>query len=72
MKVHVDQEKCQGHALCALKAPGIFTLDRDSDRSTALDGEVPAGAEAAVLDAVDSCPEQAITQFSASVGWGAD
>jgi ferredoxin len=64
MKVHVDQGKCQGHALCALKAPAIFTLDSGSDRSTALDGEVPAGAEAAVRDAVDSCPEQAITWLS--------
>ncbi len=61
MKVHVDPEKCQGHTLCAMRAPDLFELSEIDGHSSALAAEVPAGKEAEALDAARSCPEQAIT-----------
>ncbi|PRC50974.1 ferredoxin [Mycobacterium sp. ITM-2017-0098] len=61
MKVWVDSERCQGHTLCAMIAPESFELS-DIDGTTSLTGEaVPADQEDAVREAVQSCPEQAIT-----------
>lgn len=61
MKLYVDPERCQGHTLCALRAPELFTLDDIDGHSTAIDGEAPEGLEASATDAVRSCPEQAIS-----------
>jgi ferredoxin len=61
MRAFVDPDKCQGHTLCAMKAPRIFTLRDEDGHSTAAPGEIPADAEAMVLDAVQSCPEQAVS-----------
>lgn len=60
MKVRVQADKCQGHTICAMQAPEIFTLSDYDGHSEAIAGEVPAGLEARVSDAVRSCPEQAI------------
>jgi len=61
MKVHVDPEKCQGHTLCAMRAPGLFELSENDGHSSAVAEAVPAAEEADALDAAGSCPEQAIT-----------
>ena len=61
MKVHVDPEKCQGHTLCAMRAPGLFELSEIDGHSSALAGEVPADLEPDALEAARSCPEQAIS-----------
>jgi ferredoxin len=61
VKVHVDPERCQGHTLCAMIAPDLFTLDDVDGHSSAIDGEVPAGLEAKGDEAIRSCPEQAIS-----------
>ena len=61
MRVHVNPELCQGHTLCAMKAPDIFQLSDIDGHSTAIDGEVLADQEKAVQQAIDSCPEQAIS-----------
>ena len=42
MKLYVDPERCQGHTLCAMRAPELFTLDDIDGHSTAIDGEVPS------------------------------
>jgi ferredoxin len=60
VKAHVDPGRCQGHGVCAMLAPDAFELD-DDDHATAVDGDVPADQEAQVSDAVQLCPEQAIT-----------
>ena len=60
MKVRVDQEKCQGHTLCAMIAPEMFQLSDIDGSSSAVTEVVPAGQEAAVREAAQSCPEQAI------------
>ena len=61
MKVQVDPEKCQGHTLCAMRAPRLFELSEIDGQSSALAGEVPADLEPDALEAARSCPEQAIS-----------
>ncbi|UGQ11010.1 ferredoxin [Yinghuangia sp. ASG 101] len=61
MKVRVDPVLCQGHTGCAMTAPGIFTLRDEDGHAEVKDEHVPAAHEAAVREAVLSCPEQAIT-----------
>ncbi len=61
MKVHVDQERCQGHTLCSMIAPQVFELDEIDGHSSPVSEDVPAGQEARVAEAVRSCPEQAIS-----------
>ena len=61
MKVRVDPERCQGHTLCAMIAPGMFELDDFDGHSSPVDENVPAEHEAQVIQAVRSCPEQAIS-----------
>jgi ferredoxin len=61
MRVHVDQERCQGHNRCVALAPSLFQID---DYGTA--SVVGAGADAPeheddALLAVDNCPEFAIS-----------
>ena len=60
MRVRVDPDKCQGHTLCAMAAPEVFTLSEFDGPSTAISGDVPAELEQAVRDAAATCPEQAI------------
>jgi ferredoxin len=61
MKVTVDQDKCQGHARCAILAATVFDVE-DLGKSFVLVDEVPADAESDVREAVFSCPEGAISQ----------
>lgn len=61
MRIRVDQDKCQGHTLCAMRAPDLFELSEIDGHSSAVADEIPAGQEADALDAVRSCPEQAIS-----------
>jgi len=61
MRVHVDPEKCQGHTLCAMRAPDLFELSEIDGHSSAVADEIPAGREADASEAARSCPEQAIS-----------
>ena len=61
MRVRVDPEKCQGHTMCAMRAPDLFELSEIDGHSSAAAGEVPAGREAEAREAAASCPEQAIS-----------
>jgi len=60
MKIHVDPDKCQGHTLCAMRAPDLFELSEIDGHSSAIVDEVPPGQEEYAMDALRSCPEQAI------------
>ena len=64
MRLIVDPGKCQGHTLCWINAPDLFELDDDDGHSTAIEGPVPAGREGPARDAVDACPERAISLVS--------
>ncbi|NKQ51536.1 ferredoxin [Amycolatopsis sp. K13G38] len=61
MKVHVDQERCQGHTLCAMIAPKVFELDDIDGHSSPVSETVPVDQEDKVREAVESCPERAIS-----------
>lgn len=61
VKVHVDQEKCQGHNRCYALAPELFDVDDYGTAKEIGDGTVaPELADKARL-AVANCPEFAIT-----------
>jgi len=60
MKIRVDGDICQGHTLCAMTAPELFTLSPQDGHSEVLSEEVPTGKEELAREAVRSCPEQAI------------
>lgn len=65
MKVWVDPERCQGHTLCAMTAPEAFELDDVDGHASAVFDEIPADQEDQVREAVQSCPERAISFVSA-------
>ena len=63
MKVHIDPNRCQGHTMCALAAPQVFTIRGEDAVSTIvpeISGEVPAELQAAARLGAASCPERAI------------
>jgi ferredoxin len=61
VKVRVDLERCQGHTLCAMIAPKVFQLDEVDGHSLVEDENVPVDQEENVREAVQSCPERAIS-----------
>lgn len=61
MKVHVDAERCRGHARCIAIAPDAFRFLDIEDRAEA-DADAVNRVDAAVLlEAEQECPERAIT-----------
>jgi ferredoxin len=60
LKIHVDQDKCQGHARCKALAPELFELDEFGNAREIGDGTVPAGLEDKAYLAKSNCPEIAI------------
>jgi ferredoxin len=59
MRVRVDYDKCEGHALCVLAAPEVFELG-DDDRSRVVLVQPGEELRAKVESAVRSCPKQAV------------
>jgi ferredoxin len=60
MRIRVDPELCQGHALCNAAAPDLFTLDENGYSDVGV-REVPAEMENLARRGMLSCPERAIT-----------
>ncbi|HEY6533418.1 MAG TPA: ferredoxin [Acidimicrobiales bacterium] len=60
MHVHVDPDRCQGHARCWDVCPEVFTLD-DEGHASATTAAVSPELEADVREAAALCPERAIT-----------
>ncbi len=61
MRVHVDDERCEGHGRCYALAPLVFEPDEIGNSRVLADGLVPAGEVDRARLAVANCPEQAIT-----------
>lgn len=59
MKIHVDTDKCAGHAQCAAHAPDVYELD-DLGYVQPFDGEVPSPLEQRARIGAEACPERAI------------
>jgi ferredoxin len=60
MKIHVEEEKCQGHNRCFVVAPELFELDDYGYAHEVGDGTVPPELKDKARLAVANCPEQAI------------
>jgi ferredoxin len=61
MKVFVDSGRCQGHTLCAMIAPDSFQLSDIDGTASPVDDIVPPERQDSVREAMQSCPEQAIS-----------
>ncbi|MET9215108.1 MULTISPECIES: ferredoxin [Mycobacteriales] len=60
MKIVVDLDLCQGHAVCAAEAPEVFTVPRRG-KVEILDTDPAPEARAAVMDAARYCPTRALS-----------
>jgi len=60
MRIAVDEDLCQGHAMCELEAPAVFAVPRKG-KVTVLDPHPPQTQRTAVEAAVRYCPTQALT-----------
>ena len=60
LKIHVDQDKCQGHARGKALAPELFELDEFGNAHEIGDGSVPEALVEKAYLAKSNCPEFAI------------
>ena len=59
-RVVLDEDLCQGHAMCELEAPDVFTVPKRGVVQI-LDPEPPDELRDVVELAVDMCPTRAIS-----------
>ncbi len=59
MRIEVDLDLCQGHAMCELEAPDVFAVPRKGKVSVT-SPHPPESSRAAVEAAVRYCPTQAL------------
>lgn len=60
MRVAVDDQRCRGHGMCLSLCPEVFTLT-DGGYAVAVESEISVALHDAVQEAVDNCPEKALT-----------
>ena len=60
MKVSIDPERCQGHTVCALTTPELFSIRGDDEIASVVSDEVPADLVPQARLGANSCPERAI------------
>jgi ferredoxin len=61
MRVVVDWDKCDGHGMCELRAPRLFSVDEAGETTYAYeDRDVPAELEDSARAAVAACPAGAL------------
>jgi|HubBroStandDraft_2_1064218.scaffolds.fasta_scaffold274943_2 ferredoxin len=58
--LHIDEDRCQGHAMCFVLAPGLFEVD-DEGRGTVSGTVIGHDDEARAQVAIARCPERAIS-----------
>ncbi|QZH61239.1 ferredoxin [Mycolicibacterium farcinogenes] len=59
MRVDVDRNRCEGHAMCEAIAPTVFSVDDDGDLLI-LQEEIAEGDAADVKSAALGCPVAAL------------
>ena len=59
MRLAVEAERCQGHALCWVHATELIEFD-DDGHARALDRELDDELTVAARMAVEACPERAL------------
>ena len=60
MKIHVDQDRCEGHGRCYALAPRLIAPDDIGNGQEIGDGSVPSDQEHNARLAVANCPERAV------------
>ena len=60
MRIRIDDAACTGHGRCYALAPEVFVPD-DQGRSHLLVADIPAELRDTARDAVNNCPEEALT-----------
>lgn len=61
MKVRVDEDRCEGQAVCVGLAPQVFELGDDDEVVQVRVEEVPEERQARVRKAVAKCPMAALS-----------
>jgi ferredoxin len=61
MRVLVDRDLCQGHAMCVEEAPDVFAVGKHDDQVTILDPSPPPALADDVRRAVTYCPTGALS-----------
>ncbi len=59
MRIELDRDLCQGHAVCCAEAPEVFRLDAEGALEI-LEPEPPEALRPKVLAAVRYCPTRAL------------
>jgi ferredoxin len=62
MRVAVDEDRCAGHGMCLTLCPEVFDMTDDGG-AVAEPSEVPAELETAAREAIQNCPERAISEI---------
>ena len=62
MKVWVDDQRCRGHGMYLTVCPDVFSLT-DDGYAVSIDSDVPTEFESATREAIEFCPEQAISEI---------
>jgi ferredoxin len=62
VRVEADVDLCQGHAMCELEAPEVFTVPKKGTVEI-VDPEPPESVRAQVEAAVRYCPTQALRRI---------
>ncbi|HTO71236.1 MAG TPA: ferredoxin [Myxococcota bacterium] len=60
MRVRVDTDLCQGHAVCKEEAPAVFAVDDRTNKVVVLAERPDESLRAEVRRAVKYCPTRAI------------
>jgi ferredoxin len=61
MQVRIDAALCQGHQMCAIRAPKVFGSDDEGYGTVLIDGDLPTELEESARQAVNACPERAVS-----------
>ena len=59
-RLTVDHDMCMGTRVCIARLPGVFTVDDETNLSSASDQVLDPSLGDAVREAVDDCPQEAI------------
>ncbi|MDP9168900.1 MAG: ferredoxin [Actinomycetota bacterium] len=62
MRVAVDDDRCAGHGMCLTLCPQVFDMT-DDGWAVADPSEVPVEFETSAREAIENCPERAISEF---------
>jgi ferredoxin len=61
VRIAVDRDLCQGHAMCVSEAPGVFELGKHDDQVTVVQTSPSDSARESVGRAIAYCPTGALS-----------